>query len=343
MDKIDLKALSAADAGAFIAKLGEPGFRAAQLIQWIYERRVRSIDEITVFSLALRAKLNAVAYIGNLDCRERLVSTDGTEKYLFGLQDGHTIESVLIPDDDRLTLCISSQAGCAMGCKFCLTARGGFRRNLGAHELVDQVIAVCTMVAPRRVTNIVLMGMGEPLKNFDNVTEALNRINTLLGLSLRRVTLSTSGLVKELLRLPKVAPKVNIAISLNATTDEVRDAIMPVNRKHPIGELMSACRRYPLEPRHDITFEYVMLAGVNDTSEDARRLCTILKGVHAKVNLIPFNEFEGADFRRPSDDIVYRFQNTVEARGINVLIRKSKGKDILAACGQLGASNDRLI
>ena len=183
------------------------------------------------------------------------------------------------------------------------------------------------------------MGMGEPLKNLDNVAEALSRLTGPLGFSPRRITLSTSGLVKELLILPKVAPHVNIAISLNATTDEVRDRIMPVNRKHPIRELMAACRKYPLEPRRRITFEYVMLRGVNDTPEDAHRLTGLIKGIQSKVNLIPFNEFPGSDFRRPTDEAALRFQSILTGRGCTMLIRKSKGADILAACGQLGAGH----
>ncbi len=298
-----------------------------------------SIAEITVFSKALRAELEEIAYISNLKCLERQVSSDGTEKYLFGLQDGLTIESVLIPDEERLTLCISSQAGCAMGCRFCLTGRGGLRRNLLPHEIADQVISASRMIAPRKLTNIVMMGMGEPLKNLDNVAAALRRITGLLGFSPRRITLSTSGLAKELLVLPEVAPNVNIAISLNAATDEVRDRIMPVNRKYPIRELLSACRKYPLGDRRRITFEYVMLRGVNDSLEDARTLAGLLKGIPSKINLIPFNEFPGSGFQRPEDAAVLAFQAVLASRGHIVLIRKSKGTDILAACGQLGAKH----
>lgn len=338
MSKTDLKALTEREAGELLAALGQPAYRAGQLIEWIYGRGARDIDDITVFSKALRAQLNEIAYIGNLKCIDRRVSEDGTEKYLFGLQDGLTIESVLIPDEERLTLCISSQSGCAMGCKFCLTGRGGFKRNLMPHEIVDQVIAASGMIAPRKLTNIVLMGMGEPLKNLDNVAEALRRITGLLGFSPRRITLSTSGLAKELLMLPKVAPNVNIAISLNAATDEVRDRIMPVNRKYPIRELLSACKRYPLG--RPITFEYVMLRGVNDSKEDARILSGLLKGILSKVNLIPFNEFPGSGFQRPEDSAVLAFQSILVSRGHTVLIRKSKGTDILAACGQLGAQHE---
>ncbi len=333
----DLKALSQEEVYSFAAEHGLPKYRAGQLLHWIYERYVVNLQEITEFSKTLRSELARTAVISNLELAARQKSRDGTEKFLFSLEDGQTIESVLIPDKDRLTLCISSQAGCAMGCSFCLTGDIGLIRNLKAHEIVDQIIAVNRQIAPRRITNIVLMGMGEPLANFDEVVEALWRITGLMGISKRRITLSTSGLVPKMLELPQKAPDVNLAVSLNATTDEVRSRIMPINKTYPIRELMNACRRYPLKPRRRITFEYVLIGGVNDTQADAQRLVKLLRGIPCKVNLIPYNPDDQSSMKRPSEETVLAFQKTIADSNITVLIRESKGQDILAACGQLKA------
>ncbi len=337
MQKTNLKALSKKELEAFIKELGLPAFRAKQIIRWIYEKYAQSIRDITELSKDLREKLSDKAYISNLELLGRQISKDGTEKFLFGLEDGESIETVLIPEEDRLTLCISSQVGCAMCCRFCLTGGMGLRRNLDAHEIVDQIISANRIIKPRKITNIVLMGMGEPLANFDNVTDALWRITELMKISPKRITLSTSGIAPKILEFPKKAPMVNLAISLNATTDAVRDYIMPVNKTYPLKVLLEACRKFPLPARRRITFEYVMLKGINDTPEDAKRLVRLLKGIPAKVNLIPFNPYEGSEFKRPDDESVLRFQNILMEGNITVLIRKSKGQDISAACGQLKA------
>lgn len=335
VDKTDLKALGSEEMAAFVSGLGLPGYRASQLLHWIYEKRASSIGEITELSKALREELASRAYISNLSLLKRQASSDGTEKYLFGLEDGQSIESVLIPDAGRLTLCVSSQVGCAMGCRFCLTGRGGLRRNLRAHEIADQVLAAARLISPARITNVVLMGMGEPLHNFNETVEALRRMTTLMGFSGRRITLSTVGLAPRILELPLKAPQVNLAVSLNATTDAVRDRIMPVNRKYPIGVLMDACRRYPLPRRRRITFEYVLMDGINDSPEDARRLRALIRGIPSKVNLIPLNEFEGCEFKSSPEGRVLSFQKALLDAGITAMIRKSKGQDISAACGQL--------
>ncbi|MEW6738335.1 MAG: 23S rRNA (adenine(2503)-C(2))-methyltransferase RlmN [Nitrospirota bacterium] len=337
MKKINLKSLSKQELESFIKKSGLPAFRAKQILHWIYGKYAGSIHEITELSKDLREKLSENAYISNLELLGRQVSEDGTEKFLFGLEDAETIESVLIPDEDRLTLCISSQVGCAMDCRFCLTGKLGLKRNLKSHEIVDQIISVSRTIKPRQITNIVLMGMGEPLANFDNVVDALWRITEFMKISPRRITLSTSGIVPKILELPKKAPAVNLAISLNATTDNVRDYIMPINKTYPLKELLTACRKFPLPPRRRITFEYVMLKNINDTPEDARRLINLLKGIPSKVNLIPFNPYEGSEFERPEDARVLNFQKILLKGHITALIRKSKGQDILAACGQLKA------
>ncbi len=304
----------------------------------MYVKKSISIDDITEFSLPLRETLKGSAFISNPRIIKRLDSHDGTRKYLFALQDGLTIESVLIADNDRLTLCVSCQVGCAMGCKFCLTASLGFKRNLKAHEICDQILSVSRDIEPQqKITNIVMMGMGEPLNNYDEVTRAIRIMTELMGISKRRITLSTSGLVPELERLYRDGFAVNPAVSLNATSETVRDLIMPVNKKYNLKALLSACRGLPIPPRRRITFEYVMLKGVNDSSDDAVRLIKLLKGIRAKVNLIPFNEYEGSVFKRPDDSSVLEFQEIVARGNISVFIRKSKGRDILAACGQLKA------
>ena len=332
---IDLKALSEDEIRDFICSEGLEGYRAQQLIFWIYEKGVERIEDITVFSKELRQKLSKKAYISSLELVKRQSSEDGTEKFLFRLHDGETIESVLIPDESRLTLCVSSQVGCAMGCRFCVTAKIGLRRDLKPHEIVDQIIKVQRLVHPKRITNIVFMGMGEPLKNTENVSEALRRIIKLLRISRRRITLSTSGVVPEIRRFPEIAPSVNLAVSLNATTDSVRSRLMPINRAYPINELLDACRRYPLEPRRRITFEYILIKGVNDSVTDAKRLAELLRGIRAKINLIPFNPHRELEFQRPSEETILQFQRFLIDRGYTAVVRKSKGIDISAACGQL--------
>ncbi|MBF0538094.1 MAG: 23S rRNA (adenine(2503)-C(2))-methyltransferase RlmN [Nitrospirae bacterium] len=336
MEKVNLKALTQEGLADFFKRYRLPGYRVKQLIHWMYEKRATDIDSITEFSKALRQELGAVAYISNLDIVDTRGSSDGTTKYLLQLQDGQHIEAVLIPDAERLTLCISSQVGCRMGCRFCLTGSVGFKRDLLAHEIVDQVITVARDIAPdRALTNIVLMGMGEPLDNFDEVVSALWRLTNDVGLSRRHITLSTCGIVPRMLQLYRQAPAVNLAVSLNATTNQKRSAIMPVNNRYALEELLRTCRLIPLTPRARITFEYVLLGGVNDGEDDALRLCTLLRGIPSKVNLIPFNEYDGAPFKRPSDRGVLRFQRVLTDRHLTALIRKSKGADILAACGQL--------
>lgn len=338
MSPINLKALSIRELDSFSLEIGLPTYRARQLRHWIYEKYATSTQDITEFSKDLREKLSKRAFISNLKVADRQLSKDGTEKFLFSLEDEETIESVLIPDKDRLTLCISSQAGCAMGCRFCLTGKLGLKRNLAAYEIADQLISVNRLIAPLRLTNIVFMGMGEPLANSGNVVEALWRITGLLNVSPRRITLSTSGIVPKLVELSREAPPINLAVSLNATTDEVRNRIMPINKTYPIRRLLEACRRYPLPPGRRITFEYVLIKDLNDTPEDARRLVSLLKGIAAKVNLIPFNPYEGSDFEKPKDEVILNFQKILESLNLAALVRKSKGQDILAACGQLRAS-----
>jgi 23S rRNA (adenine2503-C2)-methyltransferase len=334
---MNLKALDAEEVREFLASRGLPPYRARQLLHWMYERRVSDLDDITEFSKNLRASLAREAHIGGLELMERQVSSDGTEKFLFGLEDGFCVESVLIPQEERLALCVSSQMGCAMGCRFCLTARDGLRRNLLAHEIVEQVLAVARCISPRRIGNIVMMGMGEPLANLDEVVEALWRMTELVRISPRRITVSTCGLADRLEEFARRAPPVGLAVSLNATTDEVRSRIMPVNRRFPIARLLDACRKYPLPPRRRMTFEYVLIAGVNDGEADARRLVRLLRGIRCKLNLIPLNAFEGSPDEPPSEEQISHFQRILTGSGLTAPVRKSRGADILAACGQLAA------
>ena len=339
--KINLKSLSEDKMFRFIEDRGLPRYRADQLMYWIYKRYAAKIDEITEFSIDLRNALNKIAFISNLELVKRLKSLDGTEKFLFSLEDGQTIESVLIPDKGlrlrRITLCISSQAGCAMGCSFCLTGKLGLIRNLKSYEIVDQIISVNRIIRPEKITNIVLMGMGEPLANFDNVVEALWRVVLFIGISKRKITLSTAGIAPKILLLPEKAPEVNLAISLNATTDVSRNEIMPVNKKYPLKSLINACKKYPLQPKRKITFEYVLIDGKNDSIEDANRLVNLLRGLRCKINLIPFNPHEGSNLKRPSDQKILEFQKILLQNNLRALIRESRGQDIHAACGQLKA------
>lgn len=338
-EKKNLLSLTFDEVEALVVLLGWKKYRAKQILSWLYPRHVAEIDEMTDLSKADRALLSEESALRHLQIVTRLKSTDGTEKFLLQLNDGNKIEAVLIPDEDRLTLCISSQAGCTLDCGFCLTAQEKLKRNLKAEEIVDQVLTVQrTLPAETRITNIVMMGMGEPLANLPQVTEALKRMVSPVGLgfSPRKITVSTAGMVPQILQLWKGPVPVNLSISLNATTNAVRNKIMPkVNRLYPLEELLETCKAFPLPARRRITFEYVLLAGVNDTLEDAVRLTQLAKGIRCKINLIPFNEFPASPYKRPSDEQVLRFQNVLHHAGLTATVRKSKGRDILAACGQL--------
>lgn len=295
---------------------------------------------MTDLPLELRSGLAAEFCIYRMASPVVVRAGDRTRKLLFRLEDGAAIESVLIPDPPRLTLCISSQAGCGMGCRFCATGHMGLRRHLGVNEIVGQVTAARSELdANERVTNVVFMGMGEPLHNYAAVVAAIEILTSSwgCGFSTRRVTVSTVGLLPQLERLV-AETSVNIAVSLTATTDRVRDRLMPVNRRYPLERLMEVCRSLPIPQRRRITFEYVMLAGVNDTTEDARRLVSLLRGIRAKVNLIPFNSFPGAGFEPSAEEVVRHFQDHLLRSGVNATVRAGRGREIQAACGQLAAA-----
>jgi 23S rRNA (adenine2503-C2)-methyltransferase len=321
-----------------LSTLEAPGFHAGQIYRWLYRRGVTDFGAMTDLSYELRARLSASATISTPAPVRRDVSEDGTTKYLLKLADGKLIESVYIPDTPAQTFCISTQVGCAMRCAFCLTGRMGMVRDLTPGEIVGQVRVLAhdrsLLEAP---FNLVLMGMGEPLHNYDATMKALRILGSDQGFNMpaRRITLSTVGVLPALEQLATEPFMPNLAISLHATTNEMRDALVPVNRKYSLTDLITACKRFPVKRRERITFEYVLLDGVNDTPEDARRLIRLLDGVRAKVNLLPLNEAPAIPFGRPSDERVNRFAKILAEKGITVMVRKSRGRDIRAACGQL--------
>lgn len=332
--QIDIKNLTLAELASLVAEMGQKPFRAKQILRWIYGRGVTSFADMTDLTKDFREALAARLTISDWSPEVVEESRDGTRKYLFRLVDGQTVETVRIPmEGERATLCISTQVGCAMQCSFCLTGRFGLVRNLEPGEIVNQV---CAALKDGPVQNLVLMGMGEPLHNFDNVVKALQILYLPEGFNfgVRKVTLSTSGLVPQMRELGEKI-RVNLAVSLNATTDAVRDELMPINRRYPLKELMAACRDFPLRPRQRITFEYILIHGVNDSLQDAKRLIALLHGIKAKVNLIPYNEHEGSAYRTPPEDCIEAFQTYLLNRNIVAIRRSSKGQDISAACGQL--------
>ncbi len=323
---------------AFLAARGIERFRAQQIFAWLYKRGVDNLDAMTDLSRDQRVRLARELTISTPTIDERHHSSDGTEKFLLGLPDRRQIESVFIPDTPAMTFCVSTQVGCAMACQFCLTGKMGLVRNLSAGEIVGQVRVLAGALDLRdKAFNIVLMGMGEPLHNYDETMKALRILGDDSGFALppRRVTLSTVGLLPALERLAREPYMPNLAISLHASTDAQRGELVPLNRKYGIEEIIEACRKFPIRKRSRITFEYVLLAGVNDSIEDATRLAKLMTGLKAKVNLIPLNAAAGIPFERPSDAAIDRFGRTLAARGIQVSVRKSRGRDIRAACGQL--------
>jgi len=339
---VDLRAATLEEVVAFTqGELGEPRYRGEQIWRWVHGRGATSFEQMTDVSRPLRARLAERATIGTLEVAEVQRSTDGTRKLRLRTRDGRSIESVLIPDGDKLTQCISSQVGCALDCQFCATAKLGLVRHLDAGEIADQVYRAQALLdeeqAGRRITNLVYMGMGEPLHNYQAVMKSIALLTDGLGanLSQRRITVSTVGLVPGIERLGRETLRPNLAVSLNASSDDVRDRLMPVNKKWPIARLLGALRAFPLEHRRRITFEYVLLAGVNDSMEDAERLARLLRPMRCKLNLIPWNPHPGAPFARPSREAIESFQNRVKQLGLAAYLRTPRGDDIDAACGQL--------
>jgi 23S rRNA (adenine2503-C2)-methyltransferase len=346
-DTLDLFAFCRQTLGEEIQKrYGEPVFRATQLFQWVYKRGVSDLSEMTDLSKRFRDALGQDLVLPRGRIHSRQVSSDGTRKYLIEVEGGDLVETVLIKQPRRNTLCVSSQVGCAMGCRFCRTATMGLRRHLSASEIVRQVMAVVedSRSFGDTFTNVVFMGMGEPLHNLPNVRTAVRVLTDMhgLGIAPRKITVSTVGLVPAIREFGTTVP-ANIAVSLNATTDEIRSQIMPVNKKYPLSELIGVLREYPANKRRRITIEYVMLHGVNDTREDLARLPALLRGVPAKVNLIPYNSNAGLGFETPPEEWVALWQRRLHDQGVEVTVRWSKGRDIDAACGQLLTATGRAV
>lgn len=349
--KLNLFDLDRAALEGVFLDMGEKPFRAAQVLKWVYQQGVIDFALMSNLSKDLRARLQAHFDTSLPEVVRDTLATDGTRKLLLRLADGNCIETVFIPETDRGTLCISSQVGCTLNCSFCATARQGYNRNLSVAEIISQLWIAARLLNhshdKRVITNVVLMGMGEPLMNFDAVVTAVGLMMDDLawGLSKRRVTLSTSGVVPALDRLRDTGMDISLAVSLHAVTDKVRDELVPINKKYPIEQLLAACRRYLEASRpqnRKVTFEYVMLKGINDSDKDARRLINLMSQVPSKVNLIPFNGFAGSGYQCSDPERIERFRDILGSAGIVTVIRKTRGEDIDAACGQLaGRVRDR--
>lgn len=339
----NLKDMTLEEIEGFISAHGKERYRARQIMKWLYRQGAASFDEMTDLAKDLRIALAGLARIGQPHVEAIQTSADTTKKILFRLEDGLFIEGVLIPGKNHWTICVSTQAGCRMGCRFCLTGQGGLKRNLRPSEITSQItILQRTLPEGNHIRNIVLMGMGEPLDNYDAVLKAVRIITSDygLGFSNRKVTLSTCGLAPMIIRLGSDIC-INLAISLNAPDDEKRSALMPVNRKYPLEKLLDACRHYPMPGRRMLTFEYILMAGVNDSARDAEKLVGLLKGLHCKFNLIAFNEFPGSAYKTPSQEAVSAFQQILLKNHYTAILRAGRGRDILAACGQLQYSLDK--
>ncbi|MGB0468057.1 MAG: 23S rRNA (adenine(2503)-C(2))-methyltransferase RlmN [Pontibacterium sp.] len=342
--KVNLLGMSPAKLEAFFDEIDEKRFRAIQVLKWIHQFGATSFDEMTNISKALRQKLNEVAELREPEVVTQDISKDGTRKWVIRVDGGSCVETVLIPEGGRATLCVSSQIGCALDCSFCSTGKQGFNRNLSAAEIIAQVRIAIRSFGPfdpsgdRRVTNVVLMGMGEPLMNFDNVVDATQLMmeDNAYGLSKRRVTLSTAGVVPALDKLREVSD-VSLAISLHAPTDALRDTLVPINKRYPIAELIAACNRYleNLNDKRVITVEYTLMAGINDQPEQARQLVKVLRRLPCKLNLIPFNPFPNSGYERPGEDAILAFKQIMVKAGILTTVRRTRGDDVDAACGQL--------
>ncbi|HJS25026.1 MAG TPA: 23S rRNA (adenine(2503)-C(2))-methyltransferase RlmN [Pyrinomonadaceae bacterium] len=354
MDKgVQLTGLTQPELVSFVETLGEPAYRGRQLFGALQHRRLRSFDDITDLPKDLRTRLNQVARAATLEIESQYASTDGTRRYLMKTHDGLPVETVFIPEERRDTICFSSQSGCPLQCTFCLTAQLGLLRSLTAGEIVEQIqIALNDAygigVKPPRGTNLVAMGAGEPLLNLDELLKALRVMADPQGLHIvpNRVTVSTAGVVPRILELASTSDRPHLAISLAAPTDKLRDQLMPINKRWPLEELLSACKAFEktLKPGELLTFEYVMLDGVNDSDEQARQLANLLNrhSIKAKVNLIPHNPADPLPYQPSSDETVQRFKNILESKGIHVYVRRPRGRDIFAACGQLAARQGTL-
>lgn len=358
----DIKSQTREELAARLAGWSVPGYRVDQVLRWLYERRATAWEEMSNLPRDLRHKLREHYTLETVELVSKQGSRDTTQKFLWRLADGSFIESVLIPANpalygeasDRHTLCVSTQVGCAYGCKFCASGLEGWKRNLGPHEIVEQVLAVerdaeadgrPSRADERLVNNLVIMGMGEPLANYDNLMKALTILNAPWGggIGARKITISTSGIVPQIRKLADELLQFRLAISLHGATDEVRGKIMPVNRKYPLKDLAAACEYYQQKKGRMVTFEYILIAGVNDSLEQVEPLAKLARKLHAKVNLIPYNKVEGLPWERPAERVQEEFLKALEARKITATLRREKGHDIDAACGQLRLKTERAL
>ncbi|URR36871.1 23S rRNA (adenine(2503)-C(2))-methyltransferase RlmN [Thermosynechococcus sp. HN-54] len=324
---------SAAELKAWVEAQGQPSYRAQQLHQWLYQKGVRSLKDITVFPQQWRDALADVE-IGRSDIRYRHDAQDGTVKLLLALADGETIETVGIPSGDRLTVCVSSQVGCPMACDFCATGKGGYRRNLASHEIIDQVLTIQSEMG-HRVSHVVFMGMGEPLLNLPAVIQAVTCLNRDIGIGQRHITISTVGIPQQIQRLAQYQLQTTLAVSLHAPNQSLREQLIPSAKHYPLGQLIADCRAYVEHTGRRVTFEYTVLAGVNDRPQHAEELAQLLRGFQSHVNLIPYNPIAEATYQRPSDQRLRQFLTQLHALGVTASIRRSRGLDRQAACGQL--------
>ncbi len=342
--KQDLKSLTRGELINWFKKYNIEGYRAKQVFNWIYKNNVSRFREMVNLPVVLINELENISYITNLKLQKKLSAEDGTTKFLWKLADGHTVESVYIPypEEKRYSVCISTQVGCAMGCKFCATALMGLSRNLKSCEIVDQVLKIAKNIN-KNITNIVFMGMGEPLANIDNLFQAIKILNDKQGLNIgaRKMTVSTAGIVPGIKKLIDWNIQINLAVSLNAPSDKLRDRIMPVNKKYPLSELIAAVREYINKTNRRVTFEYVLIKDINDSPRYAKQLCELLQGLLCHINLIPVNKIADLSIDRPSRSTVRQFQEILLNNGLNVTVRKEKGSKIQAACGQLRYTEEK--
>ena len=342
--KQDLKNMTLDEIESFISGLGKEKYRAKQIMKWLYRFGTTSFDEMTNLSKVFRAEIKSIARISSLSMEDIQKSVDGTKKILFRLEDGNCIESVLIREKNHWTLCVSTQVGCQMACRFCLTGKHGFKRNLLPSEIADQLtISRFNTPEGNDIKNIVMMGMGEPLANYENTVKAIKIItnDAGMGFSKRKITVSTCGIAPMIERLG-TDTSVNLAVSLNAPDNDTRGYLMPINRLYSIERLIEACKSFPMPRRRRITFEYILIDGINDSDEDAERLANLMNGVKCKFNLIPFNEFPGSEFKTPSDKRIDAFRKILIKHKYTAVTRSSKGRDILAACGQLRGEKEKM-
>lgn len=339
---INIKDLSIGQLQSQMKALGQPQYRSTQIAKWLYQKGAVSFEQMSDLSLELRQKLKEQFTISWPKVLRKQVSKDGTVKYLFGLSDEQTVESVLIPSQNRFTICVSTQVGCKLGCKFCASGVAGFRRHLNCGEILDQILAARKDQPNRRVTHVVFMGMGEPMDNYDSVLVAARLMNSSAGLNIgaRKITISTSGLIPGIQKLAKEGIQVELSVSLHAGSSEVRNRIMPINRKYPIEQLISACRDYIQRTNRQITFEYTLISGVNDRVEDANDLARLLRRMKCQVNLIPLNPIKEFPHQPPAIETAKQFRKRLQALGVDATIRKTMGRDIDGACGQLRLKNE---